>query len=73
MKPHRILKSFPGSQHGNDHDHFEAGTVRPLSPALAEVAVKYGLAEPDEAPEEKSKGDAPANKARAAAPSNKAK
>jgi hypothetical protein len=46
MKPHKILKTFPGSQTGHDHDVFEKGTVRDLSDGLAEVVVKAGWAVP---------------------------
>jgi hypothetical protein len=48
MKPHRIIKSFPGSQTGNDHHFFEQGTVRLLSDDLAAIVVKAGWAEPHE-------------------------
>ena len=77
MKPHRILKSFPGSQTGHDHHHFEKGTVAHLSDSLAEIVVKEGWAkaveDPADEPEAKSEGDAPANKMKKAAPENKAK
>lgn len=46
MKPHRILKTFPGSQTGHDHHVFEKGSVRDLSDDLAAIAVKEGWAEP---------------------------
>ncbi|WP_020471471.1 hypothetical protein [Zavarzinella formosa] len=46
MKPHRILKSFKGSQTGNDHQHFEAGATEHLSDDLAAIAVREGWAEP---------------------------
>lgn len=68
MKPHKILKSFPGSQTGNDYHHFEEGTVEPLSNDLAAIAVKEGWAklhvaeEFDESVEEKAINEAPANK-----------
>ena len=46
MTPHRILKTFPGSQTGHDHDLFHQGTVRDLSDGLAEIAVREGWAVP---------------------------
>lgn len=70
MKPHKILKSFPGSQTGNDHHHFEAGTIASLSDDLAAIAVKEGWAEPH-VEEQKAVEEAPANKAINSAPSNK--
>jgi hypothetical protein len=45
MKPYHIIKSFPGSQTGNDLDQFESGTVRHLSPDLASIVVPLGWAE----------------------------
>ena len=45
MKPHRIHKSFRGSQDGINTEHFEAGTVRNLSPSLAAIVVKEGWAD----------------------------
>lgn len=44
MKPHRILKTFNGSQHGNDFNTFPEGEVHPLSDDLAAIAVKEGWA-----------------------------
>ena len=78
MKPHRILKSFTGSQTGHDSDSFVEGTERLLSPSLAKIVVGEGWAEPVAAKaavisEEKSLNEAPANKAKKAAPENKAK
>lgn len=76
MKPHRILKSFKGSQTGHDHHHFAEGTEADLSDDLAAVVVKAGWAEPIEDPvepeeldeetvvEEKSLDSAPENKMR---------
>jgi hypothetical protein len=46
MTPHRITKTFKGSQTGHDHDEFVAGSVRDLSRDLAAVVVKEGWAEP---------------------------
>jgi hypothetical protein len=46
MKPHRILKTFKGSQNGHDHHEFMAGTTRDLSRDLAAIVVKEGWAEP---------------------------
>ncbi len=46
MKPHRILKSFKGSQTGHDHHEFTAGTEAHLSHDLAAIVVKAGWAEP---------------------------
>jgi hypothetical protein len=46
MKPHRILKSFRGSNDHHNTLHFEAGTVQPLSDSLAAIVVKEGWAEP---------------------------
>ena len=46
MKPHRILKSFKGSNDHHNTLHFEAGTVQPLSDSLAAIVVKEGWAEP---------------------------
>lgn len=45
MKPHRILKSFKGSQTGNDTHNFEAGKIAHLSDSLAAIVVKAGWAE----------------------------
>lgn len=46
MKPYRILKTFKGSQTGNDGPfHFEAGTTAMLSDHLAEVVLKAGWVE----------------------------
>jgi hypothetical protein len=46
MKPHRIIKTFKGSQDGHDHHHFEEGTTAHLSDGLAAIVVKEGWAEP---------------------------
>jgi len=47
MKPHKILKTFKGTQTGHgDGETFEEGTVRDLSKHLAEVVVPAGFAEP---------------------------
>jgi len=46
MKLHHILKDFPGSQHGNDHQQFKAGAQEPLSDSLAAVVVPLGWAKP---------------------------
>lgn len=49
MKPHRILKSFKGTQDGlHDHEEFVAGTVAHLSKGLAAIVTKEGWAEPHE-------------------------
>ena len=46
MKPHKIIKTFSGSQTGHDHDAFIAGDVRHLSDDLAAIVVKEGWAVP---------------------------
>jgi hypothetical protein len=47
MKPHRILKSFKGSQNGHDHHEFVPGPNPVLlSKDLAAIVVKEGWAEP---------------------------
>lgn len=48
MKPHRILKDFPGSQHGTDFVRFREGEVADLSDSLAAIVVPLGWAEPDD-------------------------
>ncbi len=49
MKPHRILRTFSGSQHGNDGPHhFAAGTEAHLSDDLARIALGQGWVEPVE-------------------------
>ena len=48
MKPHRILKTFKGSQTGHDHHAFVEGTTRDLSDSLAAIVVKEGWAEPSD-------------------------
>lgn len=54
MLPHRIIKSFPGSNDGIEIIHFAAGEVAPLSDDLARIAVAEGWAKPvseEKAPE----------------------
>jgi len=46
MKPHRILKTFKGSQTGNDHHAFLEGDEKPLSASLAAIVVPLGWAKP---------------------------
>jgi hypothetical protein len=46
MKPHKIVKSFKGSQHGNDNEFFVVDTERDLSDDLARIVVKEGWALP---------------------------
>ncbi len=46
MKPHKILKTFPGSQHGNDYQVFNAGETAHLSDDLAAIVVRAGWAKP---------------------------
>src|SRR5882757_3985651 len=60
MKPHRILKSFPGAQDGNHTETFEAGTTRHLSAALAAVVVPEGWAEPHDEAEKVEHAASPA-------------
>ena len=43
--PHRILKTFAGSQTGNDQHYFTEGEIHLLTPHLAEVACAAGQAE----------------------------
>ena len=46
MKPHRILKTFKGTQDGlHDHEEFVAGTVAHLSKGLATIVTKEGWAD----------------------------
>lgn len=49
MTPHKILKTFKGSQDGRITETFEQGTVRDLSDSLAVAAVAAGDAEPTKA------------------------
>jgi hypothetical protein len=46
MKPHKILKTFPGSHDGLTTQTFKEGDTLPLSHALASVVVPLGWAEP---------------------------
>jgi hypothetical protein len=46
MKPHKILKTFNGSQDGHHTEAFIAGTVRDISDSLAAIVVKEAWAEP---------------------------
>jgi hypothetical protein len=74
MKLYRILKTFTGSQHGNDHQQFEAGTTALLSNSLATIVVKEGWAVQEEpAREEKAVEPVDENKAIEAAPENKSR